>query len=207
MYQLPRLPYHYSALEPVISHDTMKVHHDGLQKSYVAKLNNALKSASIDVGDDPPPVQDLLLNLENFPVRIRQQIRDFAGGHLNHMLFWSMMTPDPSVIGEELEKAINETFESPANFQELFNSAAIYDLFGSGWIWLVVNQHGELEITVTKEQDNPILFGQIPILGLDMWEHAYFLDHKSKKFEYVQNWWNVVNWDDVSQRYDRAKGK
>jgi Fe-Mn family superoxide dismutase len=199
--QLPPLPYGYDALSAAIDAETMQLHHDRHHATYVEKLNAAL--------EQQPNLQDrsveaLLRDLNSVPEEIRTTVRNNGGGHLNHTLFWQLMSPDGG--GQPtgaVAQAINQTFGSFDAFQEQFNQAG-GDRFGSGWVWLVRNPQGELQITTTPNQDNPIMNGNFPILGNDVWEHAYYLRYRNRRAEYLTNWWNVVNWQEVDRRFQLA---
>ncbi len=194
-HSLPKLPYDYNALEPHIDAKTMEIHYSKHHQAYVNNLNNALK-------DHPDlqnkTVEELIKNLNSVPEAIRNAVRNNGGGHLNHTFFWQIMGPgkggEPS--GELLEK-IKSTFESFDKFKEAFSKTAL-GIFGSGWAWLVAN-NGKLELTTTPNQDSPVAQGKSPILGLDMWEHSFYLLRQNRKNEYVDAWWNVVNWEQVSK--------
>jgi Fe-Mn family superoxide dismutase len=199
-YELPPLPYAYDALEPYIDAETMKLHHDFHHKAYVDNLNKALK-------DHPElaqkPVDELLREINSVPESIRQQVINQGGGHANHSMFWQIMGPkaggQPSGA---LAKAIDEVFGGFDKFQQNVSQKAI-SRFGSGWSWLVVN-NGKMEVTSTGNQDSPYMANKTPLLGLDVWEHAYYLKYKNRRPDYVKAWWNVVNWDTVAERYERA---
>ncbi len=200
-YTLPALPYPQTALEPHIDARTMEIHHTKHHQAYINNANNALK-------DHPAlealPVEQLIADLSQVPEGIRNVIRNNAGGHANHSLFWTVMAPNAG--GEptgELAAAINTTFGSFAAFKEKFAQAAT-TRFGSGWAWLVVSK-GALEVTSTPNQDSPIMEGKTPILGLDVWEHAYYLNYQNRRPDYITAFWNVVNWAEVARRYAAAK--
>ncbi len=200
-FELPELPYAYDALEPTIDKETMNIHHTKHHNTYVTKLNAALEG-NTDLQNKS--LEDLISNLDAVPEDIRTAVRNNGGGHANHSLFWKVMSPNGG--GEptgELADKINEKFGSFDKFKEAFETAA-KGRFGSGWAWLVVN-NGELEITSTPNQDNPVMDGQTPILGLDVWEHAYYLKYQNRRPEYVSAFWNVVNWDEVAKNYNEAK--
>jgi superoxide dismutase, Fe-Mn family len=195
--QLPKLPYDYNALEKAIDAETMKLHHDRHHPTYVDNLNNALKKYP-DV--QKQSVEAMLRNLNNVPEDIRNTVRNNGGGHLNHTLFWQIMSPNGG--GQptgDLATEINKTFGSFDSFKKQFNEAGAAR-FGSGWVWLVRNPQGQLQITTTQNQDNPISEGLYPIMGNDVWEHAYYLRYRNRRAEYLNNWWNVVNWSDISKR-------
>ena len=206
-YELPPLPYDYNALEPHIDEATMHYHHDNHHNTYVTNLNTALeKHPDADPGD----VDQLLANINDVPEDIRRAVRNNGGGHSNHAMFWQIMAPAGQGGGGEptgeLAQAINSTFGSFDAFQEQFNAAgAPGALFGSGWVWLVSTPSGDLSIEQTPNQDSPLMNGQLPIIGLDVWEHAYYLNYQYKRPAYIQAWWNVVNWDEAERRYQAAK--
>jgi superoxide dismutase, Fe-Mn family len=203
-YELPPLPYDYNALEPTIDEETMHLHHEKHHNTYVTNLNAALeKHPDADPGD----IEALIGNLDSVPEDIRTAVRNNGGGHYNHTLFWQIMGPNGG--GEPsgaLADAINSSFGSFNDFKEQWAAAAAPGaLFGSGWAWLVVNSDGSLSIETTPNQDNPVMEGKRPILGLDVWEHAYYLKYQNRRPEYIENWWNVVNWDEVGRRYEAAR--
>jgi Fe-Mn family superoxide dismutase len=199
--KLPPLPYGYAALEPYIDVTTMKVHHDKHHATYVKNLNNALKEFP-DL--QKKSIEDLLTSLDSVPEKIRMKVRNNAGGHLNHTMFWQIMGPKGG--GQPtgaIAAAINKTFGSFEAFKKEFNQAGT-DRFGSGWVWLVRNPQGQLQITTTPNQDSPITESLYPILGNDVWEHAYYLKYQNRRPEYLSNWWNVINWTEVNRRFQRA---
>jgi Fe-Mn family superoxide dismutase len=201
-YELPALPYSTDALEPHIDARTMEIHHGRHHKTYVDKLNAALEGHA-DLASQS--IEALIANIEKVPENIRGAVRNNGGGHVNHSLFWQIMSPDGG--GEptgELAGAINDTFGSFEKFQEEFANAAI-NRFGSGWAWLVVEKDGNLAVINTLNQDSPLMDGHTPVLGLDVWEHAYYLKYQNKRPDYIQAWWNVVHWDEVNKRYLAAK--
>ncbi|MCM3237014.1 superoxide dismutase SodA [Heyndrickxia oleronia] len=200
-FELPQLPYAYDALEPHIDKETMNIHHTKHHNTYVTNLNAALE------GNDEllnKSVEEVIANLDAVPEAKRTAVRNNGGGHANHSLFWKLLSPNGG--GEptgELAEAINKKFGSLDKFKEEFAAAAA-GRFGSGWAWLVVN-NGELEVTSTPNQDNPIMEGKTPILGLDVWEHAYYLNYQNRRPDYIKAFWNVVNWDEVAKLYSAAK--
>lgn len=200
-FETPPLPYAYDALEPHIDEQTMRIHHDKHHTGYTTKLNAALENHPDLQGKQP---EDLLRDLNAIPEEIRTAVRNNGGGHVNHALFWTVMSPDgggqPSGA---LADAISRAFGSFDQFKEQFSDAAA-GRFGSGWAWLVVGQGGNLAVTSTPNQDSPLSEGQTPILGLDVWEHAYYLKYQNRRPDYISAWWNVVNWDEVANRYDEA---
>jgi len=202
-HELPALPYAFDALEPYIDAQTMEIHHGRHHATYVNNLNAALEG---HVELQQKSVEELISDLNSVPESIRTAVRNNGGGHANHTLFWEIMSPNGG--GEPtgaLAEAINETFGSFEKFKEEFTKAAL-GRFGSGWAWLVVDG-GKLAVTSTPNQDNPLMEGKTPILGLDVWEHAYYLKYQNKRPDYVNAWWNVVNWNAVNERYLKAKGQ
>ncbi len=199
-FELPKLPYAYDALEPHIDKETMNIHHTKHHNTYVTNLNNAVAGTEFE----NKTVEELVSNLDAVPENIRTAVRNNGGGHYNHSLFWQLLSPNGG--GEPsgaLLDAINAKFGSFSAFKDEFTKAAT-GRFGSGWAWLVVN-NGELEITSTPNQDTPLSEGKTPILGLDVWEHAYYLKYQNRRPEYISAFWNVVNWDEVAKRYQAAK--
>ncbi|MEA2499280.1 MAG: superoxide dismutase, Fe-Mn family [Actinomycetota bacterium] len=200
-YTLPDLPYDYSALEPHIDARTMEIHHTKHHQTYVDKLNAALEGHE-DLSEQS--VDDLLRNFDKVPGDIRGPVKNHGGGHSNHSLFWQIMGPDGG--GEPdgaVASAIDEAFGSFKDFQEKFNTAAT-NHFGSGWAWLVTKE-GSLDVISLPNQDSPLIDGNTPIFGLDVWEHAYYLKYQNKRPDYISAWWNTVNWDEVNRRYEAAK--
>ena len=199
-YNVPNLPYAYDALEPTIDKQTMELHHGKHHQAYVTNLNNALEG--VDVKADS--IEALLSDLDQVPEAKRTAVRNNGGGHYNHTLFWETMTPGGAdKPSGALAEAIDKAFGSFDEFKEAFEKAGAGQ-FGSGWAWLVVDG-GELKVTSTPNQDAPIMKGQTPLLGNDVWEHAYYLKYQNRRPEYLKAWWNVVNWDVVGKRYDDAK--
>ncbi|ALC84960.1 superoxide dismutase [Bacillus sp. FJAT-22090] len=200
-YELPELPYAYDALEPHIDKETMNIHHTKHHNTYVTNLNNAVSGKS-DL--ENKSVEELIANLDALPEDIKTAVRNNGGGHANHSLFWQLLSPNgggnPS---GELAEAIDSKFGSFDAFKEEFAKAAT-TRFGSGWAWLSV-ANGELEVSSTANQDSPIMEGKTPLLGLDVWEHAYYLNYQNRRPDYIGSFWNVVNWDEVSKRYAAAK--
>ena len=199
-FTLPKLPYDYDALEPSIDKETMTIHHDKHHATYVKNLNDALKDQPDFLKMD---VTEVIVNAQKLPKEIQQTVINNAGGHYNHSLFWIWMGPKAG--GEPtgaLGKAIDGAFESFAKFQDKLSTAAI-KRFGSGWAWLTLKD-GKLDVVSTANQDSPILTGATPLLGVDVWEHAYYLKYQNKRADYVKAWWNVVNWKEVDERYGAA---
>jgi superoxide dismutase, Fe-Mn family len=200
-YELLPLPYPFDALEPHIDAKTMEIHHDKHHQTYVTNANNALKDHP-DLANKP--VEELISNLNAVPENIRTTVRNNAGGHANHTLFWKILSPNGG--GEpkgELATAINSTFGGFEPFKEKVNAAGAAR-FGSGWAWLVVNKEGKLEVISTANQDNPLMEGLKPVIGVDVWEHAYYLKYQNRRPEYLKAWWNVVNWDEAEKNYRAA---
>lgn len=197
-FKLPQLTYSYDALEPYIDAETMKIHHTKHHQAYVDKLNEAVNKYP-DLRNKT--LEQLLTNLNSLPADVREQIRNNGGGHYNHSLFWTIMGPNKG--GEpkgKLKDEITKTFGSFDNFKKEFKAAAL-GRFGSGWAWLIKDKDGKLKITSTPNQDSPIMEGIVPIMGLDVWEHAYYLKYQNRRGDYIDNWWNVVNWDEIGKRY------
>ena len=201
-FELPALPYAEDALEPYIDARTMNIHHTKHHNAYVTNLNKALEGHA-ELADKS--LTELLTNLDSLPEAIRAAVRNNGGGHANHTLFWEIMAP--SAGGEPtgaLAEAITSTFGSFDAFKETFAKAAA-TRFGSGWAWLVAHPDGSLEVTSTPNQDTPVMDGKQPILGLDVWEHAYYLHYQNRRPDYVSAWWNVVNWTKVNELYTAAR--
>lgn len=200
-HQLPELPYAHDALEPHIDKQTMEIHHGRHHATYVNNLNAALEGHADLQGKS---VEELIINLDALPEAIRTAVRNNGGGHANHTLFWQILSPNGGgAPSGELADAINAAFGSFDNFKAEFAKAAA-GRFGSGWAWLVADG-GKVSITSTPNQDSPIMEGKTPILGLDVWEHAYYLKYQNKRPDYISAFWNVVNWDEVSKRFAAAK--
>ena len=200
-YTLPDLPYAYDALEPYIDEETMHLHHDKHHNTYVTNLNAAIEKHP-ELGEKS--VEDLISDMNAIPEDIRTAVRNNGGGHANHTFFWEIMAPNAG--GQPtgaIKEAIDETFGSFDEMKAAFKTAAT-GRFGSGWAWLVVN-NGKLEITSTPNQDSPLMDGQTPVLGLDVWEHAYYLKYKNVRPDYIEAFWNVVNWDKVNELFAAAK--
>ncbi|RRQ86985.1 superoxide dismutase [Enterococcus faecium] len=200
-YTLPDLPYAYDALEPYIDEETMHLHHDKHHNTYVTNLNAAIEKYP-ELGEKT--IEELLSDMDAIPTDIKTAVRNNGGGHANHSFFWEIMTPNAG--GEptgEIKEAINEAFGDFSSFKEEFKKAAA-GRFGSGWAWLVM-ENGKLAITSTANQDSPLMEGKTPILGLDVWEHAYYLKYKNVRPDYIAAFWNVINWDEVNKRFEAAK--
>jgi len=200
-FELPDLPYAYDALEPHIDAETMRIHHDLHHKAYVDNANAAL--AGTDLADHS--IDSVLTNLETLPADKQAPVRNNAGGHANHSLFWQIMSPDGGgAPSGDLAKAIDDTFESVDALKAAVSDGGV-KRFGSGWSWLVWDGTA-LSVYSTPNQDSPVLQGDIPLLGIDVWEHAYYLKYQNKLPAYLEAWWNVVNWDEVARRYAEARG-
>ncbi|MBK9051275.1 MAG: superoxide dismutase [Chloroflexi bacterium] len=199
-FQLPALPYAEDALEPHIDARTMNIHHTKHHAAYTTNLNNAIAGTEWE----NKSIEEILGNLDAIPENIRTAVRNNGGGYANHNLFWTIMAPnaggDPTGA---LAEAINGAFGSFAAFKEAFAKAAA-TRFGSGWAWLVVGNDGQLAVTSTPNQDTPVMEGKTPILGLDVWEHAYYLNYQNRRPDYVSAWWNVVSWEAVAANYAAA---
>jgi superoxide dismutase, Fe-Mn family len=202
-FELPPLPYDYSALEPYIDTQTMQIHHDKHHQAYVTNVNNALQGhdqlASMSV-------DEMLRNIHQVPESIRTAVRNNAGGHSNHSMFWNIMKPNGG--GEptgDLASAIQQAFGAFDAFKTAFNDAGV-KRFGSGWAWLVLDSSGKLQVISTANQDSPLMDGLHPVMGNDVWEHAYYLKYQNRRPEYLNAWWNVVNWDEVARRYGQGRG-
>jgi len=204
-YQLPNLPYAHDALEPHVDAKTMEIHHGKHHAAYVAKVNDAVAGTEFENQD----INELIQNISKLPADKQGAVRNNGGGHANHSLFWSVMSPNGGGAPTgELADAINAAFGSLDAFKEQFANAAA-TRFGSGWAWLIVNASGALEVTSTPNQDNPLMAEAdkqgTPILGLDVWEHAYYLNYQNRRPDYISAFWNVVNWDEVANNYANAK--
>ncbi len=200
---LPDLPYAYDALEPHVDARTMEIHHTKHHQGYVNKLNAALEGHA-DL--QAKSIEDLLRGIDAVPESIRTAVRNNGGGHANHSLFWTIMSPNGGgTPSGRLAEAIDATFGSFEAFKKTFSEAA-GNRFGSGWAWLVVDGDGKLQVYSTANQDSPYMQGHTPILGLDVWEHAYYLHYQNRRPDYIQAWWNVVNWDAVAKNYEAALG-
>ena len=202
-FELPDLPYDYDALEPHIDEQTMRIHHDKHHAGYTNKLNAALEGTKW--ADEP--IEETLANLDALPDDKQTAVRNNGGGFLNHGIFWTTMSPSGG--GEptgELADAIDDEFGSFDAFKEQFSTAATGQ-FGSGWAWLALTPQGKLHVHGLPNQDSPAMHGDHPILGIDVWEHAYYLKYQNQRPNYVEAWWNVVNWDEADRRYREAKAK
>ncbi|SDV46559.1 superoxide dismutase [Chitinasiproducens palmae] len=200
-YTLPKLPYAYDALEPNIDAQTMEIHYTKHHQTYINNLNAALEGSGVP----EQPVEQLIAQIDSLPEKIRGAVRNNGGGHANHSLFWTVMTPNGGgaprdALGEAIERDLGG-FDA---FKEAFTKAAL-SRFGSGWAWLTVGKDGKLAVESTANQDSPLMTGTKPILGLDVWEHAYYLRYQNRRPEYIAAFYNVVNWPEVTRRFDEAR--
>ena len=203
-FELPPLPYDYNALEPHIDEQTMRLHHDKHHNTYVNNLNSAIEGNS---ELENKSVEELISDLNSVPQDIRRTVRNNGGQHSNHSMFWEIMSPDGG--GEpvgDLADAVNSSFGSFDTLQEQWSSmSAPGSVFGSGWTWLVAAPDGSLSVECTPNGDSPLMEGRLPIIGIDLWEHAYYLKYQNARPEYVNAWWNVVNWEEAERRFQAAK--
>jgi len=196
-FEVPPLQYDYNALEPHIDEQTMRIHHDKHNQAYINNVNNAIANTEWE----KLSVEDLCRSIDKVPENIRTVVRNNGGGHANHSFFWKIMGPNAG--GEpkgKLADDVKSAFGSFDGFKEKFAAAGV-GRFGSGWAWLIKNKNGELEIISTPNQDSPLMDGNAPILGVDVWEHAYYLKYQNRRADYLKAWWNVVNWDAVAKNY------
>ena len=196
-YELPALPYAYDALEPFIDAKTMEIHHSKHHQAYITKVNAALEGSGLE----NMPIDELCANLDEIPENIRGAVRNNGGGHANHSLFWKILSTEDSSPSSPLLEAINDTFGDMKGFETEFSNAAA-TRFGSGWAWLIKNDDGSVAVTSTPNQDNPIMDGKTPILGLDVWEHAYYLNYQNRRPDYIAAFFKIINWSVVSSLYD-----
>ena len=201
-FTVPDLPYAYDVLEPTIDKETMTLHHDKHHAAYVNNLNAAIEKHP-ELGSKS--AEDLIKNLTAVPDDIRNAVRNNGGGHVNHSMFWTIMGPNAGgAPAGPLADAIKSTFGDLETFKTQFNDAGVKQ-FGSGWAWLVLTADGKLQITSTPNQDNPMSAGQYPVMGNDVWEHAYYLKYQNRRADYLKEWWNVVSWPEVNQRFQSGK--
>ena len=200
-FTLPDLPYPFDALEPYIDARTMEIHHDKHHAAYTTNLNNAIAGTELE----NKSIEEILRNINSVPANIRTAVQNIGGGYANHNLFWTILTPNSSgQPSGELSNAISSTFGSFDAFKEKLSTAAV-TRFGSGWGWLVAKPDGSLDVYSTANQDSPYMQGDTPLLGVDVWEHAYYLNYQWRRPDYVKAFWNVVNWDQVAKNYAAAK--
>lgn len=201
-HELPPLPYANDALEPHFDAQTMEIHHDKHHNAYVTKLNGAI-AGNADL--EGKSIEALISDLDSVPENIRGAVRNNGGGHANHTFFWQLLGPDAGgTPSGALADDINATFGSFEAFQEKFEAAGV-GRFGSGWVWLIVNKDGKLEITSTPNQDTPVMTGEKPVIGCDVWEHAYYLKYQNRRPDYLKAFWNVVSWSQATKNYEAAK--
>jgi Fe-Mn family superoxide dismutase len=201
-FKLPELDYAYDALEPFIDKETMIIHHTKHHQAYIDNLNKALEGKD---KYESMSIKELISSLNELPEEIKTAVRNNGGGHFNHKLFWKIMSPNGGgkPIGE-LAKKIDEDLDGFEKFKDDFKKAAL-GRFGSGWAWLVLNKEGKLQIVSTPNQDNPLSEGLIPLLGIDVWEHAYYLKYQNKRADYIDSWWNIIDWNKVEEIYNKVK--
>lgn len=195
MHTLPELPYAYNALEPYIDEQTMHLHHEKHHAAYVKNVNDFLKDSDLL----NLKIEDLVKSLDKVPQNLRQKVRNNAGGHLNHSMFWLVMSPKATSPQGKLKQVLESTFDSVDSFKDKFTAAAM-GRFGSGWVWLI-KDNGKLSIVDTQNQDSPLIDGKSPLLCLDVWEHAYYLKYQNRRVDYIKAWWNIVNWNEVNRRF------
>ncbi|MEM3113038.1 MAG: superoxide dismutase [Candidatus Pacearchaeota archaeon] len=199
-FTLPKLPYTYDSLEPWIDAKTMQIHYEKHHQAYIDKLNATVKGTKFENKN----VDEILKSIEDVPEKIRNHVINHGGGHSNHTLFWQLLNPNYKTStkkpDEKLLRVIEGSFKNFDEFKKKFSEAAL-SRFGSGWAWLIINENGELEIISTPNQDSPLMDNKIPILGLDVWEHAYYLKYQNKRADYVEAFWNIINWKKVEEIY------
>lgn len=202
IHKLPKLPYEYDALEPYLDGKTMRIHHTKHHQAYVDNLNNVLKKYS-DLKE--LRVEEILKGINNIPKSIQQTVINNAGGHANHKFFWQIMNPPSTNNGPvgKLKKALENHFGSIEKFKEEFTSKAL-GTFGSGWAFLILTKKGQLKLKRHSFQNSPLMHGNIPILGIDLWEHAYYLNYQNRRVDYIKAWWNVVNWDQAEKNLSKT---
>ena len=201
-FELPKLPYEYNSLEPHIDEKTMMIHHDKHHQGYVDKLNKALEGHE---ELQAKTIFELMKNVDSVSDEIKQAVINNGGGHINHTFFWEILSKDkPFKEDSEIGKEIIKKFENLDNFKVEFSDAAA-TVFGSGWAWLVINENNELEIIKTKNQDSPVSINKKPIIGIDVWEHAYYLKYQNKRPDYIKNFFEVINWEKVNEKFIEAK--
>lgn len=200
-FELPPLPYDYNALEPYIDTQTMQIHHDRHHGAYVTNLNNAVQGSAVADWS----LEQLISRINEVPENIRTAVRNNGGGHINHSMFWQIMGPNAGgAPSGDLASALTQSFGSVDQFKAAFKDAGV-KRFGSGWAWLVLDKSGKLQVVSTANQDSPLMDGLYPVMGNDVWEHAYYLKYQNKRPDYLDAWWNVVNWDAVANRYQKGK--
>lgn len=200
MFTLPKLPYEYTALEPIIDAKTMEIHHTKHHQAYVTGLNAVLEAHP---ALQEKSLEELLINWSSLPESAKTGIRNHGGGHHNHSLFWTILKKDAAPLSGQLKEKIEANFGSVEKFKEEFEAAA-KTRFGSGWAWLIVDKDKKLKVISTANQDSPLMDGMTPILGLDVWEHAYYLNYQNRRPDYVASFWEIVNWDEVSKNLEKS---
>jgi superoxide dismutase, Fe-Mn family len=195
-HKLPKLPYDYAALEPHFDEETMRIHHTKHHQAYTDKFNAAIKDNTLLA---EKTAEEIIRTISEVPKEIRTAVQNNGGGFVNHSFFWESLTPEQKEIPKELKEALEETFGSIDEFKEKFSESAL-TLFGSGWVWLVLDGE-ELKVIQTKNQDSPLTEGKIPLLNLDVWEHSYYLKYQNRRPDYVKAFWNIVNWEKVTDRF------
>jgi superoxide dismutase, Fe-Mn family len=202
VFALPKLAYSYSALEPTIDARTMEIHYTKHHQAYIDKLNEAVGKYPNLAGKS---AEELLKDIHHLPEDIKAVVKNHGGGHVNHSLFWQLMTPNKkdNELKGKIAKAIEKAFGSFESFRQLFIDTAL-KRFGSGWVWLAISKEGHLEVYSTANQDSPLMEGKMPLLGLDVWEHSYYLKHTSNRKAYAEGWWAVVNWNKVNELYEQS---
>ena len=198
-YELPKLPYAYDALDPHIDARTMEIHHTKHHQTYIDKLNDAVKGKPDLEGKS---IEELISNLNAVPEDIRTVVRNNGGGHANHSFFWQIMGPEGGEPSGKLGDEIKASFGGLEGLKEKMSAAGV-GRFGSGWAWLIKNKTGKLEVMSTPNQDSPLMDGNTPVIGIDVWEHAYYLNYQNRRPDYLKAWWNVVNWAEVGKRYEK----
>ena len=200
-FELPKLPYDYVALEPYIDEQTMILHHTKHHQGYIDNLNKALKDYS---EFNNKSIEEILGNVDKIPEKIRQTVINNGGGFANHSFFWKIMTPESTKPEGEFLDALDSTFGLLDKFKEEFTNKAM-SLFGSGWVFLIMTNDGKLKLKRHSFQNSPLMYGCTPVLGIDLWEHAYYLRYQNRRLDYIQAWWNVVNWKQAEENFNKAK--
>ena len=195
-YKLPNLAFSYSSLEPYIDRETMKIHHTKHHQGYIDNLNKALSGSKVK----PASAEDLLKNIQKIPQEIRQSVINNAGGHVNHSFFWKILSPNKSTPKGKLIEMLNNKFGSLDDFRQQFSDKAM-SLFGGGWTFLILTNTGQVRLKRHSFQNSPLLQGSVPILGIDLWEHAYYLKYQNRKADYIKAWWHVVNWNQAEKNF------
>lgn len=203
VFELPKLGYNYDALEPFIDAKTMEIHYSKHHQAYVDKLNAAIQG-KIEFQGGSKSIEEILKNVEKIPQDARQAVINHGGGHANHSLFWTLLKKDSGKPSSELSNAIDSKFGSFDEFKKVFSNAAL-SRFGSGWAWLSIDSNGKLDVSSTANQDSPLSAGKTPILCIDVWEHAYYLKYQNRRQEYIDGFWNVINWKQVEEYFQKAK--